>query len=87
LAEDAIAAWIDDKCERDPNAWESSAALFASWSAWATAAGEIVGAQKKLTQALADRGIRIKNTTKARGLTGLRILLQEPPQPHWEDRE
>ena len=31
-AEDAIAAWIDDKCERDPNAWETSTALFASWT-------------------------------------------------------
>ena len=86
-AEDAIAAWIDEKCERDPNAWTSSAALFSSWSAWATAAGETIGAQKKLTQALIDRGFTIKNTTKARGLNGLRILLQEPPQPYWEDRE
>src|SRR5205085_5861280 len=27
-AEDAVAAWIDDRCERDPNAWERTAALF-----------------------------------------------------------
>lgn len=24
-AEDAIAAWIDERCERDPTAWASSA--------------------------------------------------------------
>ncbi len=38
-AEDAIAAWIDDKCERDRKAWEQSTDLFASWSAWAEKAG------------------------------------------------
>src|SRR5580693_8299114 len=29
-AEDAIAAWIDDRCERDTNAWASSSDLFRS---------------------------------------------------------
>ena len=24
-AKDAISAWIDERCERDPNAWERSA--------------------------------------------------------------
>ena len=87
-AEDAIATWIDERCERDPNAWESSAALFASWSAWADAAGEPVGTQKKLTQALNDRdGFTIKNTAKARGLNGLRIIPREPPQTYWEGSE
>jgi putative DNA primase/helicase len=86
-AEDAISAWLDDKCERDPNAWSSSAAMFASWAAWASAAGEAVGSQKKLTQALADRGFTIHNTTKARGLYGLRVIPEEPPQSSWEVRE
>ena len=85
-AEDAIGAWIEDKCERDPNVWTPSAHLFASWSAWATAAGEHVGTKKKLTQALETRGFTIKNTTKARGLIGLRLMPEEPPGPHWQDR-
>ena len=33
-AEDAVAAWLDECCQRDPKAWESSTALFASWSVW-----------------------------------------------------
>ena len=86
-AEDAIAAWLDEKCERDPNAWSSSSSLFASWSAWATAAGEFVGAQKKLSQALVDRGFTIHNTNKARGIIGLRIIPEETHQPYWETRE
>lgn len=65
-AEDAVAAWIADECERDPNVWEASADLFASWSRWATTAGEFVGTQRKLTQALEDRGFTIKNTKTAR---------------------
>ena len=47
-ADDAIAAWIDECCERDRQAWETRAALFASWSAWAIKAGEPVGTQKEL---------------------------------------
>jgi putative DNA primase/helicase len=27
LAEDTLAAWIDEKCERDPKAWASSSEL------------------------------------------------------------
>jgi putative DNA primase/helicase len=86
-AEDAIAAWLTEKCERDPKAWSSSSSLFASWSAWATAAGEFVGAQKKLSQALVDRGFTTHNTSKARGLIGLRVIPEETHQPYWETRE
>ena len=39
-AEDAVAAWMADEWKRDPKPWEASADLFASWSRWATAAGE-----------------------------------------------
>jgi putative DNA primase/helicase len=46
-SEDAVAAWIEDCAERDPNAWEKSIDLFASWTAWSTKAGEYVGAQKR----------------------------------------
>ena len=44
-AEDAVAAWIDERCERNSSAWESSTVLFASWSAWAELAGENPGPQ------------------------------------------
>jgi putative DNA primase/helicase len=54
-AEDATAAWIDEKCERDPNAWSSSSSLFASWSAWATAAGEFVALASFVRRACASR--------------------------------
>src|SRR5262249_40899502 len=31
-AQDATAAWIEECCDLDPNAWESRSALFASWT-------------------------------------------------------
>jgi putative DNA primase/helicase len=32
-AEDSIATWIDEHCRLDPQAWEPTAKLYASWSA------------------------------------------------------
>jgi putative DNA primase/helicase len=80
-AEDAIAAWLDEKYERDPNAWTSSSALFASWSAWAIAAGEAIGSQKALTAKLETKSFIKKDTNKAKGFIGLRVIPDEPPRP------
>ena len=82
-AEDAMATWLDEKCERDPNAWTSSTQIFGSWSTWATAAGEFVGSQKKLSQKLEDRGFTKRDTNKAKGFLGLRLIHDEQPTSHW----
>jgi putative DNA primase/helicase len=55
-AEDAMAAWIEDQGQIDPNAWESSADLFKSWKSWADRFGEFHGSLKKFCQRLEDRG-------------------------------
>ena len=34
-AEDALTAWIDEQCIRDPKAWERTTTLYAGWKAWA----------------------------------------------------
>jgi putative DNA primase/helicase len=73
-AEDAVAAWIDDRCERDPNAWEAASALFASWNAWATAAGEFVGSSRRFAQALETRDLTPCRKRDARGFAGLRVV-------------
>ena len=86
-AEDAVAAWLHEKCDRDPNAWASSSQLFGSWGAWATAAGETIGSQKALTAKLEAKGIAKKDTNKAKGFIGLRIIPDERPQPHWSNQE
>ena len=73
-AEDAIAAWIDECCQRDPQAWESRGALFASWTAWATKAGEPTGSQKRFVQTIEARGFVPQRSHTERGFAGLRIV-------------
>jgi hypothetical protein len=34
-SEDAITAWIDEKCERNGSAWDTASNLYASWKTWA----------------------------------------------------
>lgn len=85
-AEDAMAAWLDEKCDRDPNGWTSSTLLFGSWARWATAAGEFIGSQKRLSQKLEDRGFAKKDTNKAKGFMGLRLIPDEHPAPQWGDQ-
>ena len=86
-AEDAIAAWIDDKCEIEARAWSSSSELFASWSAWADAAGEQPGSQKRLTQTLESRGYHRHKMNRGQGLYGLRVKLEDAARSSWEERE
>jgi putative DNA primase/helicase len=73
-AEDAIATWIDECCERDPQAWETRATLFQSWSVWAQKASEPVGSQKRFVQALEDRHFEQRRKHAGRGFAGLRVV-------------
>jgi putative DNA primase/helicase len=73
-AQDVIGTWIDECCQRDSQAWESRAALFASWSAWAAKAGEPPMPNKDLVQALENRGYRPQRLHAGRGFWGLKIL-------------
>ena len=72
-AEDAIAAWIDDRCERDITAWEQSTDLFASWKSWAERSGERPGTMKRFVQTLESRGYQSERKTHGRGFAGLRL--------------
>lgn len=88
-SEDAMAAWIDECCERDRSSWEPSSALFTSWKAWAERSGEkyAVGTKKRFGQSLEDRGFRPERIGAAstRGFYGLRICRQaDEPAPYWD---
>ncbi|MGE3230269.1 MAG: phage/plasmid primase, P4 family [Hyphomicrobium sp.] len=82
-AEDAIAIWIDECCERDPNAWTTSTALFASWRSWADKAGEFVGASKRFVQALETRGFHQHRRKTGRGFLGLRLRSTAESDQWW----
>lgn len=77
-AEDAVAEWIEACCLRDPQAFETSAALFASWKGWAERSGEAAGSQKRFVQALEAHGLTRVKFKGNRGLQGLRLSRPEP---------
>jgi putative DNA primase/helicase len=85
-SEDATAAWIDERCERDPGAWVAAGALFASWAEWATATGEAIGTQKKFIQRLVDRKFSKHKMAAGVGFDGLRILPREEANTTWATR-
>ena len=72
-AEDAVAAWLKERCEEPSDAVERSNALFASWKDWAEKAGEPVGSQKKLSQKLEDRGFKKSHDRHGSCFAGLRV--------------
>jgi putative DNA primase/helicase len=72
-AEDGIAAWIEDAAARDPNAWESTTDLYASFRTWAEKAGEHTGSLKRFGERLESRGISFQRRKYGRGYLGLRL--------------
>jgi putative DNA primase/helicase len=83
---DAIAAWIEEMCERDANAWERSAALFGSWKAWAERSGEPVGDTKRFRDRLESRGVhhRREPGTGRTGYQGLRLQIETEGAAWWK---
>jgi putative DNA primase/helicase len=73
-SEDAISAWLDECCRRDPNSFATSTHLFVSWNQWATKNGEHAGTTKKLVSALESKGFQPHRKNSGRGFVGLRVL-------------
>ncbi len=73
-AEDALGTWLNESCTITSTFESSSATLFASWKAWADAAGEHAGSQKRFSQALQARGFEPKRMTGGKsGFKGIGI--------------
>jgi putative DNA primase/helicase len=91
-AEDAVGAWIEECCQRSPQAWESRGRLFTAWSRWATSAGEYVGSQRRFIQALETRGFVSLRKNTGRGFAGIELRGEPgrefyPPVPVAIERE
>jgi putative DNA primase/helicase len=80
-AEDSFALWLDECCEKQPDAWESSKTLFASWREWALSRGEFFGTDKRLAQSLEAKGFVKQRKNKARGFQGVRLIETEEASP------
>jgi putative DNA primase/helicase len=73
-SEDLLGQWLDESCVVDPQARETSAALFRSWKGWAEARGFTYGNQKSLGEALRARGFTAGKVGRDRGWHGLALL-------------
>ena len=74
-SEDTFSAWINECCERDPEAWETASELFASWCTWAKAAGESPGTSRSFAKQIEQRGAKMRRHAAARGYSGFRLRL------------
>ncbi len=77
-AEDAIATWIGERCDRVADHWTSQNTLYASWSDWAAKAGETAGSQKGLGEKLKIRNFVDHRRNTGQGFYGLRIRPCDP---------
>jgi len=76
--QDLFRQWLEDECEIEPGTsylWERTVDLFASWSAYAKAAGEHPGSLKNFTPALIRHGLQPYRTKQVRGWSGIRLKL------------
>jgi P4 family phage/plasmid primase-like protien len=76
-AEDALGRWLGECCERGAGHAAPTAALFASWKAWAEAGGEFVGTTRRFSDGLTNRGFERDRDSGVRGFRGLRV--RPPP--------
>jgi putative DNA primase/helicase len=82
-AQDSFTTWIDECCERDPNAWTMSTPLFESWKAWAVRAGMRFGNITEFAETMEKARFTRKRTNSGKGYEGLRLVVETPP--HWQD--
>jgi putative DNA primase/helicase len=75
-AEDAMSAWLAERCQRGAAARQKTSDLYASWSHWAQAAGEQAGARKRFVQALETRGFHQEHTNIGNCFFGLSLRPQ-----------
>jgi putative DNA primase/helicase len=80
-AEDALGRWIDERCVRTDRARSLTAELFNDWKAWAEAAGEFVGSQRRFSDLLLARGIeKWRNGMGVRGFQGIGLKAEPRPE-------
>ena len=72
--EDAIGEFIDEECQRHPQARASVADAFQRWQEWANRRGEYIGTSRWLMQQLCNRGFeRTRMTGGVKGIAGLSL--------------
>lgn len=74
--QDLFGQWLDEKCEVEignPHKWETVAALYASWSAFARNAGDDAGSVKAFNPKMLTKGLQPSRKSQARGFAGVQL--------------
>jgi putative DNA primase/helicase len=79
-SEDALTAWIDDCCGRDPSAFSTSTELYYSWKPWAERSGEHAGSLKRFVSNLEAHGFTWQRRRDGRGFEGLNVAPKNRPE-------
>ena len=74
--EDAISAWMTERCQTDSAAWGKSSELFGSWKVWAERAGEPASTMRRFAHNLEARGFQPERRHIGRGFAGIQLLPQ-----------
>lgn len=80
--QDLFGQWLEDMCEIKLDAnylWERTTDLYASWSAYAKAAGEHPGSLKTFGPAMLRHGLKPYRTKQVRGWSGIRLKVASAP--------
>ncbi|WFU37327.1 phage/plasmid primase, P4 family [Bradyrhizobium sp. CB82] len=81
--EDAMATWLDERCERTADGRTPREELFMSWSRWADTAREYIGTKKQFCDAMRAKEFEEYRTNEGvRGFRGVRLRgVPVPPAP------
>ena len=72
-AQDLLGQWIEEACDVGPHDWDTPAALYRSWAAFAKRAGEDAGTSKTFGSTLEKRGFRRGKNCGVRRHTGIAV--------------
>lgn len=72
-AQDALSAWIEERCDVKADCEESRAFLYEDWSKWARAAGEHEGNRTRFFERLESRGFQQRKSGGTRKFSGLAL--------------
>ena len=81
MAEDVIEAWLEDRCNRNPDFSYERSKLFASWRAWAKQAEEESGSAKQFYDVLEERGFTATKIGGVRRFKGLELKPDDDGAP------
>ena len=70
-SEDFIAQWMDERCAKGMNLWETTANLFADFQSWAKTCEIFVGPKRRFSDILMAKGYQPWRSKIARGFQGI----------------